>query len=249
LLYFDLCSIASYSLQQFFREQLTDCARGRQIILHDRPPAHFCRTPVADKHNLFLRLVPSLSRPIPGAFFSSRGSSTPLTRHSSAGTPEDSPDRPALLVSSTSWTADEDFSPLLTAIDEYASASDRSLPKLLILITGKGALRSAFDAEILKREKVWDTDRICVRTVFLAAEDYPVLLGCADLGISMHSSSSGRDLPMKVVDMFGCGVPVLARDFAAIGELVLEGRNGRTWTTGQELGRHIVVSWRIDPVL
>lgn len=160
--------------------------------------------------------------------------------------PELRSDRPALLMSSTSWTADEDFSLLLTALDAYQDAinsGSTGLPKVLVIITGKGALRAPFERAVAEREREggkWT--HVAVRCHFMPAKDYPVLLGCADLGVSLHTSSSGRDLPMKVVDMFGCGVPVLAKGFECIDELVKDGRNGLVFETGEQLGRQLIVS-------
>lgn len=48
---------------------------------------------------------------------------------------------------------------------------------------------------------------------------------------------------MKIVDMFGCGVPVLAKGFGCLDELVKDGRNGLVFQTGEELGKQMVVCY------
>src|SRR5436190_4712799 len=62
-------------------------------------------------------------------------------------------DRPILIVSGTSWTADEDFSILLNAVQRYdkeANDINKALPKLLFVITGKGPLKEKYEKEISK---------------------------------------------------------------------------------------------------
>ena len=145
-----------------------------------------------------------------------------------------------MLMSSTSWTPDEDFSILLSAlvhVDERARKGDKGLENgVVVFVTGKGPLKEHYE----KRIAEMDLSRVVVKTLWLEVSDYPLLIGEVDCGISLHTSTSGVDLPMKILDMYGCGVPVLAMGFSALHELVEDGVNGMVFGDDKELAECIV---------
>ncbi|KAK9472850.1 uncharacterized protein V1510DRAFT_416220 [Dipodascopsis tothii] len=145
-----------------------------------------------------------------------------------------------VVLTATSYTPDEDLGVLLAGLAAYdgrKAAGGDALPDLFVVVTGKGPLKAEFERAVAAQSPSWAHVR--VTTAWLSAEDYPRVVAAADLGVSLHTSSSGVDLPMKVVDMFGCGVPVLSLDFPALAELVVDGRNGRVFADGADLGRQL----------
>ena len=145
-----------------------------------------------------------------------------------------------LIVSSTSWTPDEDFSILLDALVDYSAAvtDNKGLPKILVIITGKGPQKEHYLSRIRQLNQENKLQNVIITTAWLSTFNYASLLGSADLGISLHTSSSGVDLPMKVVDMFGTGLPVAGwNKFEAWPELVQEGKNGRGFDSADGLAK------------
>ncbi|KKA30630.1 hypothetical protein TD95_000838 [Thielaviopsis punctulata] len=134
-----------------------------------------------------------------------------------------------LAVSSTSWTPDEDFGLFLEALVSYAASSPAS--EIVVIVTGKGLQKAGFESLIKQLAAAGRLEKVTIMTAWLSTRDYAGLLSCADLGVCLHKSSSGVDLPMKVVDMFGAGIPVAAYSaYESFSELVKEGRNGCGFT-------------------
>jgi len=148
-----------------------------------------------------------------------------------------------LIVSSTSWTPDEDFGLLLDALVTYAAGlhEDKSRKPILAIITGKGPQKEMYMRKIKQLTDSGYLPGIQIMSAWLSTEHYAALLASADLGICLHKSSSGVDLPMKVVDMFGSGLPVAAySEYESFDELVKENVNGCGFETAGDLADVLV---------
>jgi beta-1,4-mannosyltransferase len=82
------------------------------VTLYDRPPAIFQPISVLESHQLFA----SLAKQYPLFQANDDSVNTVFTELLSDGDAIWRKDRPGLIVSSTSWTEDEDFSVLLSAL-------------------------------------------------------------------------------------------------------------------------------------
>ncbi|KAL2837778.1 glycosyl transferases group 1-domain-containing protein [Aspergillus pseudoustus] len=192
------------------------------LPLHDRPASHF--QPITEERE---RLEFLLSLPQTSPVRS-------LVKE----------DKVKVIVSSTSWTPDEDFSLLIDALCRYSEISNTSkpqLPHILAIITGKGPQRDMYMERISKLQRDGRLRKVAICTAWLSTGDYARLLASASLGVSLHTSSSGVDLPMKVVDMFGSGLPVVGWGrFEAWPELVTDGVNGKGFGSSDELVEQLI---------
>lgn len=138
-----------------------------------------------------------------------------------------------LVVSSTSWTGiyiiifdDEDFGILLESfackflflLDYDKIDKNKKLKKIMCIITGKPCDSSYLFMEKYEKAKL---ENVKIFSGWFSFESYSEILSFvyfklefADLGVCMHKSSSGLDLPMKV-------------DF----EYLLGGRYAWKWST------------------
>jgi beta-1,4-mannosyltransferase len=179
-------------------------------VFHDRPADAFTRAPEPLRQAWRRRIVERTGLAVSGGW--------------------------QLVVVPTSWGLDDDFEILLAALDRCEALLDGSGASIVVVLTGRGPLRSRYQPLFEQRQ----ARRVHARAIWLTPEEYVELLGCADLGVSAHRSASGLDLPMKICDLFGAGVPVCALDYGpCLAELVGDGVNGQLFSTAEELARQL----------
>jgi beta-1,4-mannosyltransferase len=134
---------------------------------------------------------------------------------------------PLLVVCPAGWTADENMELLAQAL-----AIPWDAPAIELHVTGDGPTRE----RLAPRLEALSRPGLAIHTGFLPATEYRDLLGQASLGLSLHNSSSGLDLAMKVADMFEARLPVLAFDYAgALPEQIRDGETGFIFADAAEL--------------
>ena len=111
--------------------------------LYDKPKECYGPISVEEAHKLFLKLGKKYPVFLENDSTSEKYNITAFTNLNDEGIYSWNQERPAILISSTSWTEDEDFGILLRALEDYddaAAQNDNHLqfPNLLCVITGKG---------------------------------------------------------------------------------------------------------------
>lgn len=145
-------------------------------------------------------------------------------------------DRPAVLISSTSWTPDEDFGMLIEALKGYemrartvnikSTEASQRLPKVVMIVTGKGPLRERYMSTMLQLEEEERWEWVRCRSMWLEAADYPLLLGMYQI----QQPASGQQLTLD--DRSGGCRYQPALQLFSLGPSHESGRYVRLWPSG-----------------
>ena len=224
---------AMLALRLGARHPVVRLARGWERLLGRRADGHFCVSRAmaarlaadADIHAVVLHDRPAERF-------------VPATREARAATrarlaDELGLERPFfLVVSPTGWTLDEDMDLLIDAAVRLDALLGDTSADVAIVATGRGPLRERWE----RRVAMLRLRRVHLHARWLPAAEYPAFVAAADVGVSLHRSASGVDLPMKIADLLGAGVPVCALAYApCLAEMLRDGETGLFFGTAEEL--------------
>lgn len=140
----------------------------------------------------------------------------------------------SIVLSPSAWTIDDDFDLLIEALriwDAALVARGEKALRALFVLTGVGERRLEVEGVLAATPFVC----IALRTAWFEPDDYPLALATADLGLSLHRSANGADVPIKLAELLGCGVPLCALDSAGVRERIEDGVNGVLFSTAAGL--------------
>jgi len=156
----------------------------------------------------------------------------------------DLPDDPLVVVAPMGWTRDDDLPLLgeaLRVLTRQLGHGPGRRRGLRILVSGNGPQRSDWGPRL----RALGGDWLQVETPDVPTEDYPELLASAHLGLSIHRSSSGVDLPMKIVELQAVGVPILTiEDGSPLDEIALVGSGVLRYQSAEQLAGHLLTMLR-----
>ena len=121
----------------------------------------------------------------------------------------------ALVVMSSSFSADDDLDFLGDALARVAATLAARGEALTLLLTGEGPRRR----EAVERLSL--VPSLAVQWRYVDDDDYLATVSCADVALCVHRSASGLDFPLKITDAAAAGVPCVALDVGGVGGEVL----------------------------
>lgn len=99
-------------------------------------------------------------------------------------------------------------------------------------MSGQGPMRNFW----YDRLSLLPMEKIEIYFEWFSNADYPLLCGSVDYGLCFHDSVSQIDLPIKILDMFSCKVPVVAYLYAEVlKELVENNVSGLLFKNSDQL--------------
>jgi beta-1,4-mannosyltransferase len=140
----------------------------KAFTLYDKPHERFQPLKIEDKHSFYLKLAQNYNLK---ELVSAQYDNTLFTE-SIDGQIKLKKNRPALIVSCSSWTEDEDFHLLFEALKKYQKEIT-GLPDLVCILTGKGPLKQYYE-NLFASENF---SKIKIKFLWLESQDYPLLLG------------------------------------------------------------------------
>lgn len=136
-----------------------------------------------------------------------------------------------IVVVPSSWSDDDDFD----LLQEFARIWDGR--SLRVILTGRGPRR--------ERTHFENTPHVTFEKRWYEPDEYLAALAAADAGLSLHRGT--LDLPMKLVEMLACGLPVLALDYGPVlRERYIDGTGVRFFRNARELKELLLDTKALD---